>query len=113
MNKPKDKSVASGIVTTRPRQPLTLPSGIRPLHNKVLIQRKDGADKFGSILIPATAKEIPSEGKVLAVGKACLDVKPGDSVLFGKYAGTEVKLHETGGLAIMCTEDDILGVIEA
>jgi chaperonin GroES len=73
----------------------------------------------GGIIIPDTAKEKPQEGKVIAVGKGKvgddgkvtpLDVKAGDKILFGKYAGTEVKIE--GEEYIIMREDDILGVIE-
>ena len=93
---------------------------IRPLHDRVLVQRvKEDEKTKGGIIIPDTAKEKPIEGKVIAVGKGkanedgklrALDVKKGDHVLFGKYAGTEVKLDGVDHLILR--EDDILGVIE-
>ena len=93
---------------------------IRPLHNRVIVKRKDADEKTASgIIIPDTAKEKPQEGEVIAVGSGVrtddgtilpLDVKKGDVILFGKYAGTEIKIE--GEDYLMMTEDDILGVIE-
>ncbi len=93
---------------------------IRPLHDRVLIQRVAEEQKTkGGIIIPDTAKEKPVEGKVIAVGSGrvmedgkirALDVKKGDRVLFGKYSGTEVKID--GEEHLIVREDDILGVIE-
>jgi chaperonin GroES len=93
---------------------------IRPLQDRVLVKRVAEEEKTkGGIIIPDTAKEKPVEGKVIAVGpgKAAdngtvreLGVKKGDTILFGKYAGTEVKLD--GEEHLILREDDILGVIE-
>jgi chaperonin GroES len=93
---------------------------IRPLQDRILIKRVQEEEKTkGGIIIPDTAKEKPVEGKVIAVGNGKvledgkvrpLDVKPGDRVLFSKYAGTEVKIE--GDEHIIMREDDILGVIE-
>jgi chaperonin GroES len=93
---------------------------IRPLHDRVLIQRVAEEQKTkGGIIIPDTAKEKPAEGKVIAVGTGRvqddgkvrpLDVKKGDRVLFGKYSGTEVKVD--GEELIIMREDDILCIIE-
>jgi chaperonin GroES len=93
---------------------------IRPLQDRVIVRRIEEAEKTkGGIIIPDTAKEKPMEGKVIAVGKGKiledgkihpLEVKAGDRVLFGKYAGTEVKIDEEEHLIMR--EDDILGVIE-
>ena len=95
--------------------------GIRPLHDRVIVQRiEEGEQKVGGIIIPDSAKEKPIEGKVVAVGNGKvqedgsvrkLDVKEGDRVLFGKYAGTEVKIE--GEEHLILREDDILGVIES
>ena len=92
---------------------------IRPLHDRVIVQRieEEGKTK-GGIIIPDTAKEKPQEGKVIAVGQGKhddgkvvpLDVKAGDRILFGKYAGTEIKLG--GEDHLILREDDILGIIE-
>ena len=93
---------------------------IRPLHDRILVQRLEEEQKSkGGIIIPDTAKEKPQEGKIIAVGKgkmledgkiAPLDVKVGDKVLFSKYAGSEVKIE--GEEYSIMREDDILGVIE-
>ncbi len=93
---------------------------IRPLQDRVIVKRVEEEEKTkGGIIIPDTAKEKPMEGKVIAVGKGKvledgkihpLDVKAGDRVLFGKYAGTEVKIY--GEEHLIMREDDILGVIE-
>ena len=92
----------------------------RPLHDRVVVKRVAEEEKTkGGIIIPDTAKEKPIEGEILAVGNGKvqddgtvrkLDVKKGDRILFGKYAGTEVKIE---GIAhLILREDDILGVIE-
>ena len=93
---------------------------IRPLQDRVIVKRLEEEEKTeGGIIIPDTAKEKPMEGKVVAVGKGKvleggkvfpLDVKVGDRVLFGKYAGTEVKLE--GEEHLIMREEDILGIIE-
>jgi chaperonin GroES len=92
---------------------------IRPLQDRVLVKRVPEEEKTkGGIIIPDTAKEKPIEGKVIAVGsgKALedgtirkLDIKVGDTVLFGKYGGTDVKVD--GEEHVILREDDILGVI--
>ena len=93
---------------------------IRPLHDRVIVQRLEEEEKTkGGIIIPDSAKEKPQEGKVIAVGpgkvlengtKTPLDVKVGDKILFGKYSGTEIKIE--GEEFLMMREEDILGVIE-
>jgi chaperonin GroES len=93
---------------------------IRPLQDRVIVKRVKEEEKTkGGIIIPDSAKEKPVEGEVLAVGNGKvledgsvrkLDIKAGDRVLFGKYAGTEVKLE--GEDHLILREDDILGVIE-
>jgi chaperonin GroES len=93
---------------------------IRPLQDRVIVKRVEEEEKTkGGIIIPDTAKEKPMEGKVSAVGKGKLledgkihplEVKAGDRVLFGKYAGTEVKID--GVEHLIMREEDILGVIE-
>jgi len=93
---------------------------IRPLQDRVIIKRvKEEEKSKGGIIIPDTAKEKPIEGKVVAVGNGKilengtvrkLDIKVGDTVLFGKYSGTEVKID--GEEHLILREDDILGVIE-
>ena len=93
---------------------------IRPLHDRVLVRRnEEEATSAGGIILTDSAKEKPAEGEVLAVGNGKimdngdargLDVKVGDKVLFGKYAGTEVKVD--GEELLVMREDDIMGVIE-
>ena len=93
---------------------------LRPLHDRVIVARKDAETTTASgIIIPDSAKEKPQEGKVIAVGNGIkkddgtvvpLDVKTGDRVLFGKYAGTEITLD--GEEYLMMKEDDILAVID-
>src|SRR5918911_4970017 len=92
----------------------------RPLHDRVVVRRIEAEEKTaGGIIIPDTAKEKPMEGEVIAVGSGArdetgklqpLDVKPGDRVLFGKWAGTEVRLE--GEDLMVMKESDLLGVIE-
>jgi len=93
---------------------------IRPLQDRIIVKRIEEEEKTkGGIIIPDSAKEKPMEGKVVAVGKGKVledgklhpvDVKVNDLVLFGKYAGTEVKID--GEEHLIMREDDILGVIE-
>ena len=93
----------------------------RPLHDRVLVRRVDQLEKTaGGIIIPDTAKEKPQEGEVIAAGAGLkneegkltpLDVKAGDRILFGKYAGTEIKVD--GVEHIIIREDEVLGVIES
>jgi chaperonin GroES len=92
----------------------------RPLHDRVLVQRLDEEEKTsGGIIIPDTAKEKPSQGKVIAVGPGArdengarqpMDVQVGDRILFGKWSGTEVKVD--GEEYLIMKESDIMGVIE-
>jgi chaperonin GroES len=91
---------------------------IRPLQDRIVVKRLEGESKSkGGIIIPDTAKEKPIEGKVVAVGNGKvlkdgkvrpLEVKVGDTVLFGKYSGTEVKLD--GEEHVLIREDDVLAV---
>ena len=93
---------------------------IRPLQDRVVVRRIQEEEKSkGGIIIPDTAKEKPVEGEVIAVGsgkvtddgkQVALDVKKGDRILFGKYAGTEVKID--GVEHLILREEEILGVIE-
>ena len=93
---------------------------IRPLQDRLIVKRMEEEEKTkGGIIIPDSAKEKPLEGKVIAAGNGKvledgkvrpLDVKVGDRVLFGKYAGTEIKIE--GEDHLMLREEDILGVIE-
>ncbi len=94
---------------------------IRPLQDRIIVKRINEEEKTaGGIIIPDTAKEKPQEGKVVAVGKGKvghdgkvqkLDLKKGDKVLFGKYAGSEITME--GSEYLIMREDDVLGVIEA
>lgn len=96
-------------------------SKIRPLQDRLIVERLEGEEKTASgIYIPDTAREKPQRGKVIAVGKGKvkedgtvqpLDLKSGDEILFGKYAGTEIKID--GNEFLIMREDDVLGVIEA
>ena len=91
----------------------------RPLHDRVLVERvKEDTKTAGGIIIPDTATEKPSEGKVVAVGPGTrgddgkftkLDVKKGDRILFGKWGGTEVKID--GKELLIMKESDIMGII--
>jgi chaperonin GroES len=94
---------------------------VRPLRDRVLVERLEEADQktIGGIIIPDTAKEKPQQGRVIAAGKGRvndkgevfpLDVKEGDTVLFGKYAGSEIKIE--GREYLIIREDEILGVTE-
>ncbi len=93
---------------------------VRPLHNRLIVERLEEDEKTaGGIIIPDTAKEKPSQGKVIAAGPGkrddkgnlvTLDVHEGDRVLFSKYAGSEVTLDGQDYLII--SEDDVLAVLE-
>ena len=93
---------------------------LRPLQDRILVQRvEEETTTKGGIIIPDTAKEKPAEGKVVAVGngkvgddgkRVALEVKKGDRILFGKYAGTEVKIE--GNEYLIMREDDVLGIID-
>ena len=93
---------------------------VRPLHDRIVVQRIDeGEQHVGGIIIPDSAKEKPQQGTVIAAGhgkakddgkRVPLDVKAGDRILFGKYAGQEIKLD--GEEYLIMKEDDVLAVIE-
>jgi chaperonin GroES len=93
---------------------------LKPLHDRVLVKRLDSEEKTkGGIIIPDSAKEKPLEGMVIAVGdgkvlddgkRQALAVKKEDKILFGKYAGTEIKVD--GEEMIILREDDILAIVE-
>jgi chaperonin GroES len=93
---------------------------VKPLHDRVIVKRvEEEAKTKGGIIIPDTAKEKPVEGVILAVGdgkvaddgkKIALEVKTGDKVLFGKYAGTEIQID--GEEHLIMREDDIIAIIE-
>ena len=92
---------------------------VRPLHDRILVRRLAEDEKTaGGIIIPDTAKEKPLRGEVVAAGngrstedgkRLPLEVKVGDSILFGKYAGTELKIE--GEELLMMREDDVLGIL--
>jgi len=94
---------------------------IRPLHDRVIVERLEDERKTASgIVIPDTAAEKPDQGKILAVGPGkrddsgkviAMDVKVGDRVLFGKYAGQTVKVE--GKEVLVMREEDIMGVVES
>ncbi len=93
---------------------------LRPLHDRILVERiEEGEQKVGGIIIPDSAKEKPQQGKVVAVGagkpdkdgkKMPLDVKAGDTILFGKYSGQEIKID--GNEYLIMREDEVLAVVE-
>ena len=93
----------------------------RPLHDRVVVKRIDEDETTsGGIIIPDTAKEKPQQGEVVAVGpgardekgeRIALDVAAGDTVLFGKWSGTEVKLD--GDEYLIMKESDIMGIVQS
>jgi len=94
---------------------------LKPLGNRVLVQRSKVKTTKGGILLPDTAQEKPKEGKVLAAGPGkmnddgsleAMSVKVGDTILFGSYAGTEVKEMNDENEYLILSEDEILGIIE-
>src|SRR5215813_9312058 len=94
---------------------------LRPLHDRLLVKRLEEKEQVqGGIIIPDTAKEKPQQAKVLAIGPGRttddgklqpIEVKVGDTVVFGKYSGTEVKVD--GDDLLIMREDDVLGVLES
>jgi chaperonin GroES len=92
----------------------------RPLHDRIVVKRiEEGEQKVGGIIIPDTAKEKPQQGKVISVGsgkvkedggRIPLDVKAGDTILFGKYSGQEIKLD--GEDLLIMREDEVLAVLD-
>ncbi len=93
---------------------------VRPLHDRIIVQRiEEGEQKIGGIIIPDTAKEKPQQGKVKAVGagkvkddgkRVPLDVKEGDTILFGKYSGQEIKID--GEEFLIMREDEVLAILD-
>jgi len=94
---------------------------VRPLHDRILVKRlEESAHRAGSIIIPDSAKEKPQHGKVIAAGRGSkskddgkrvpLDVKAGDTILFGKYSGQEIKLD--GVEYLIMKEEDVLAIEE-
>jgi chaperonin GroES len=92
---------------------------LRPLHDRILVERiEEGEQKVGGIIIPDSAKEKPQQGKVIAVGagkadkdgkRIPLDVQQGDTILFGKYSGQEIKVD--GNEYLIMREDEVLAVV--
>ena len=93
---------------------------LRPLHDRIVVERQEEKEqKKGGIIIPDSAKEKPQEGKVIAVGngkvnddgkRLALDVKAGDRVLFGKYAGSDVTID--GKEYLIMREEDLLAILD-
>ena len=92
---------------------------IKPLHDRLVVKRiKEEERSKGGIIIPDTAKEKPQQGKVVAVGSGKrdngkvipMDVKSGDTILFGKYSGTDINID--GEEHLILREEDVLGVVE-
>lgn len=92
---------------------------LRPLHDRIIVQRLEESEQTGTIIIPDSAKEKPQQGKVLAAGlgkisddgtRRPLDIKPGDTILFGKYGGQEVRVD--GIDYLIMKEDDVLAIQE-
>jgi chaperonin GroES len=93
---------------------------VRPLHDRIIVHRiEESEQKVGGIIIPDTAKEKPQQGKVIAAGQGKvkddgtrqpLDVKEGDTILFGKYSGQEIKID--GEEHLIMREDEVLAVLE-
>jgi chaperonin GroES len=92
---------------------------IKPLQDRILVERVEEEETVGGIIIPDTAKEKPQKGKIIEVGPGRkddkgkivpLDVKPGDHVLFNKYAGTEIKIE--GKEYLLMREDDVMALVE-
>ena len=93
---------------------------VRPLHDRIIVKRiEESEQKIGGIIIPDTAKEKPQQGKVIAVGQGKvkddgtrqpLDVKAGDTILFGKYSGQEIKID--GEENLIMREDEVLAVLD-
>ena len=93
---------------------------VRPLHDRIIVKRlEEGEQKIGGIIIPDSAKEKPQQGKVVAAGKGKakddgkvlpLDVKAGDTILFGKYSGQDIKID--GEEYLIMREDEVLAVID-
>ena len=94
---------------------------VRPLHDRLIIQRlEEGEQTIGGIIVPDSAKEKPQRGKVFAVGQGKVrddgtrqqpDVKDGDTILFGKYSGQEIKIE--GEEYLILREDEVLAIIDS
>ena len=98
----------------------TMKTTLRPLHDRVLVQRREeGEERHSGLIIPDSAKEKPQEGRVIAVGtgkvtdegkQLPLALKAGDRILFGKYSGSEIELG--GEEYLIMKEEDVLGILE-
>jgi chaperonin GroES len=119
---PEDFSTFLGIFFSFHTYDLEFPTmKVRPLHDRIIVRRIDeGEQKVGGIIIPDTAKEKPQQGKVIAAGngktkddgkRVPLDVKEGDTILFGKYSGQEIKIE--GEEHLIMREDEVLAVLES
>ena len=94
---------------------------VRPLHDRLIIQRiEEGEQTIGGIIVPDSAKEKPQRGKVFAVGQGKVrddgsrqqpDVKDGDTILFGKYSGQDIKID--GEEYLILREDEVLAIIDS
>jgi chaperonin GroES len=93
---------------------------MKPLHDRIIVRRiEEGEQRIGGIIIPDSAKEKPQQGKVIAVGagkvkedgkRIPLDVKEGDTILFGKYSGQEIKIN--GEEHLIMREDEVLAIVD-
>ncbi len=92
---------------------------LKPIADNIIVERLEAEEKKGGIIIPDSAKEKPRQGRVVAVGRGRLDdegkvvpmnVKKGDKIVFGSYAGTEVEIE--GKPYLIVREDDVLGIME-
>ena len=93
---------------------------MKPLHDRIIVRRiEEGEQKVGGIIIPDSAKEKPQQGKVIAVGagkikddgkRVPLDVKEGDTIIFGKYSGQEIKIN--GEEHLIMREDEVLAIVD-
>jgi chaperonin GroES len=93
----------------------------RPLHDRILVERVESEERTkGGIILPDSAKEKPQQGKIIAVGAGRrtedgkiipLELKAGDTILFGKYSGSEIKIE--GIEYLIMKEDDVLGLVES
>jgi chaperonin GroES len=113
------QQVANKISTFGTKETHAMATKFTPLHDRILVKRtEEGESIRGGIIIPDSAKEKPQQGEVIAVGKGKsndegkvfpLDVKAGDTILFGKYSGTEIKLD--GDDFLIMREEEVLGVV--
>jgi chaperonin GroES len=121
VSKSSKQNPSAGLSYSSDTRPEAEIMSIRPLFDRILVKRVEEATRSaGGLFLPETAKEKPAEGEVLAVGQGrvndesgevtALQVKVGDKVVFGKYAGTEIKV--AGEDRIILREDDILGILE-